>query len=532
MEKRIYKPCFLCVIGLLVLITVPACGLSEGEIAATSNAATATAASPTPTITKTPTPIPSQTPTLTPSPTPTLTARNHYSLGVDFQEKDEFELALDEFNLAIELNPTFDDAYFERGRTYAIQGFFDLAIEDWSQCIDLEPDHFDALLFRAFAYDDTEDYENAVADYDRLIQLDPLFAEAFYWRGLGYAYLGETETAISDIERALELGMDPELESIAQAALEEFNRLISGQISFDGYWSGNTDQGEVIFFEIENNGIISYGTGFQIPGCETLTPYWAMGGQPKGYVEGNRFLIDGGFAKISGTFTTGSSAFGTLEIVCEGGLNTTWSINKGVQAIRTPTAGELEKLPQIKVPDDLLSRKDGSENFDEYTRVVASDTDWFLVKYMTEWVIPIPSGWTSITVLDGAFYFLEKEDVEEAKAEIRIGLDCGDYETSEDYLANLEEALAEESSIEILHKKILDKNKGYLLISMETEAQEKKTKLLIGSKPPDGCFTYLIATSNQEDWDNFYTILRASVANWYDLTDYFLGIDLPERILE
>jgi hypothetical protein len=67
---------------------------------------------------------------------------------------------------------------------------------------------------------------------------------------------------------------------------------------------------------------------------------------------------------------------------------------------------------------------------------------------------------------------------------------------------------------------------------MQTEENEKVSKLLIVTKSRDECFYYLIATSDEKDWDDFYPIVRASVGNWFDLSNHLLGLSLPENLLD
>lgn len=479
--------------------------------------------------------LPSATATVTqtiPTPTPTITPANHFESGLDYQQADNLELAIDAFSQAIDHDPQYVDAYFERGRTYAIQGNFDLAITDWSQVIDLDPNYFDAYLFRAFGHDDSGDYEKAIADYSMVIKLDPQFAYAYYQRGLGYGLIGETDNAISDLEKALQLGLEPDEEQHAQGALDELKQLVAGQIIFDGYWGGNTSQGEVITFEIEDNSIVSYSVGFQIPGCESLSPYYTFGGEPRGFVEGHRFSIDDNFASISGTFISISEAMGTMEIFCESGLTTSWTVTKGAQAVRIPSPADLAKIPQVEISDDLFSSEDGSDNFDEFTGVVASSGDWFLLRNYSESVISIPSGWTSVSSPDGAYYMFNKEgSIENPSVVVQVGRGCTEAESTEEFISELEVGLNSEPDIEILMTEFVDSQKGYFFLTSEQDTRSRYRLVLI-SEPPEGCYFYLGASTHHDEWGDYYPLIRIIVEHWFDLSNNFLGVSLPETLVE
>lgn len=468
----------------------------------------------------------------TPTPTPTLTPADHFERGSDYHQAHNLEMAIEAFSQAIDLDPQYIDAYFERGRSYAFQGNLGLAIADYDMVIELDPRYFDAYFYRAYAYDDSGDYEKAIADYEMVIELDPQFAEAYYWRGLRYSLFGETDKAISDLEKALGLGLVPNRERDAESALNELRQLITGQMVFDGYWIGNTSQGEVITFEFEDNSIVSYSVGFQIPGCETFSPYYTFGGEPRGFVEGQRFSIDDNFTSISGTFISISEAMGTMEISCESGLSTTWTVTKGGKGIRKPSSDDLAKIPQVEISDDLFSPEDGSDNFDEFTGVLASSGDWFLLRNYSESVISIPSGWTSVSSPDGAYYMFNKEgSIENPSVVVQVGRGCTEAESTEEFISELKVGLNSEPDIEILMTEFVDSQKGYFFLTSEQDTRSRYRLVLI-SEPPEGCYFYLGASTHHDEWEDYYPLIRIIVEHWFDLSNNFLGVSLPETLLE
>ena len=110
----------------------------------------------------------------------------HYNRGVDYAEKQEWDLALAEYSKAIALNPNYANAYINRGIVYRNQQKWDLALADYNQAIRLNPNDADAYLNRGNVYDEQEKWDLAMADYTEAIKLNPNDAKAYYNRGNFY----------------------------------------------------------------------------------------------------------------------------------------------------------------------------------------------------------------------------------------------------------------------------------------------------------------------------------------------------------
>ena len=98
-------------------------------------------------------------------------------------EKDEFNLAITDFDIAIQNDENNTLAYYNRGISYALK----------------------------------RDYERALSDFNRIIKIDPNHALAYYARGGIYLYeLKDKIKARQSFQKALELGF-----SNAQEMLDE-----------------------------------------------------------------------------------------------------------------------------------------------------------------------------------------------------------------------------------------------------------------------------------------------------------------------
>lgn len=101
-------------------------------------------------------------------------AKEFYRVGNEHYEKGDFDKAIEYYNKAVEADPLFDKAYYNRGLAYACK----------------------------------EDYDKAIEDIDKMIELKPNFAEAYYILGLAYEYKQMPEKAIDNYNKALKLNPD------------------------------------------------------------------------------------------------------------------------------------------------------------------------------------------------------------------------------------------------------------------------------------------------------------------------------------
>jgi len=84
-----------------------------------------------------------------------------------------YQRAVDLFTRAIELDPQFASAYYQRGVLYwrEIQNYHH-AIRDLTRVLELDPEWTDALFSRALAYQSRGDFDQAIADYEHFLSID------------------------------------------------------------------------------------------------------------------------------------------------------------------------------------------------------------------------------------------------------------------------------------------------------------------------------------------------------------------------
>jgi TonB family protein len=89
-------------------------------------------------------------------------------------------------------------AYIDRGGTYLQRDDNDRAIADFTKAIELDPEGAVAYNLRGVAYASKLDFDSAIADFDKAIQFDPLLKNAHYNRGSAFSRKGDEARARAD----------------------------------------------------------------------------------------------------------------------------------------------------------------------------------------------------------------------------------------------------------------------------------------------------------------------------------------------
>ncbi len=204
------------------------------------------------------------------TPAATLTAQDYNDQGwwTHYYQGD-YDHAIAAFSRAVELDPEFASAYYNRGWMYALKGDRTRAVADYKRAVTLlraaierDPDdagaHNDLAWTLAFYLDqDYEEalsharrsvelkpqaynqdtlaqvyyklgrYEKALEHYNLALSLDPQQFDSCQGRGDTYVALGQIEPALADYETCLTL----ELPQASRAAIEAKVKSLQGQKS-------------------------------------------------------------------------------------------------------------------------------------------------------------------------------------------------------------------------------------------------------------------------------------------------------------
>jgi tetratricopeptide (TPR) repeat protein len=172
----------------------------------------------------------------------------YYDRGAAYAAKGDFTSALTDFRDAARLVPTSDQwhgkalaqvadlekqlaaatpasaaaspaqGYFSRGYSEAMLSHPDLAIADYDKAIEIDPRLAIAYANRGDMYGAKGGYDREIADESKAIELDPRLDYAYYNRGEAYLAAGSPANALADFRTAATL--IPETDSLHSKALQ------------------------------------------------------------------------------------------------------------------------------------------------------------------------------------------------------------------------------------------------------------------------------------------------------------------------
>jgi tetratricopeptide (TPR) repeat protein len=125
--------------------------------------------------------------------------------GVAYDVTGEPGKAISDFNVAIQINPDYWEAYSNRGLVWIKKHEYDRAAEDFTAATRDEKVAHLAFNNLANIYAEKGDYDRSIEDYSRAIRLRPDYADAYYGRANIYNELGDTKKAIADFDATIRL---------------------------------------------------------------------------------------------------------------------------------------------------------------------------------------------------------------------------------------------------------------------------------------------------------------------------------------
>jgi tetratricopeptide (TPR) repeat protein len=166
---------------------------------------------------------------------------NYYNRAEIYANMQNYNKALQDYDIAIMLDPDYILAYFNRAnirfkltdliseeyktqyqlnatfiQPAAPQSTFDTTflehsyeeiLNDYNKVIDLDTDFFYAYFNRGYVKCIMGDYWGSVSDYEKALDYEPKFSEAFYNKGLILIYLNLKTVGCESMSKAGELGI-------------------------------------------------------------------------------------------------------------------------------------------------------------------------------------------------------------------------------------------------------------------------------------------------------------------------------------
>jgi tetratricopeptide (TPR) repeat protein len=137
------------------------------------------------------------------------------SQAVDALKQGLFDIALGQFTHILEVDAKGTDVWVWCGRGAAHLGRNepDLAILDFERAIDLAPNSASAYCLRGQAYAMKGDYYQTIIDTSKAIRLKPDYAQAYYHRAIADLKKGDFEHALADLDVSVKLNPKSEVQA-------------------------------------------------------------------------------------------------------------------------------------------------------------------------------------------------------------------------------------------------------------------------------------------------------------------------------
>lgn len=135
-------------------------------------------------------------------------AKVYNAHGIAYSENEEHDRAIVSFDKAIELQPDYINAHYNRGLAYMRKGEMDKALADYSGAIQFKRNYAEAYNNRGIAYHAKGETIYAVQDYSTAIGLNLELAEPYANRGSLYLSSLDIHRVVYDCTKALKLNSD------------------------------------------------------------------------------------------------------------------------------------------------------------------------------------------------------------------------------------------------------------------------------------------------------------------------------------
>ena len=117
-------------------------------------------------------------------------------MGNAYSEKDDFDLAIEQYNKVLAIDTKRVDTLVNLGNVYARNGKFNLAIEQYNKALAINPKHINALFNFGNVYAEKDEFDLAIEQYNKVLAIDTKDVDTLANLGRSYAAKGEFDLAI------------------------------------------------------------------------------------------------------------------------------------------------------------------------------------------------------------------------------------------------------------------------------------------------------------------------------------------------
>lgn len=133
---------------------------------------------------------------------------SYNNIGYVLQMLGDYDGALDAYSKSIESDPTYEKAYSNRGTIYMDQGIHDKALSDFNMAIKLNPFKSRSFNNRGLVLRNMGNIKESIENFTYATKINPDFEKAYFNRGVTFEAIGETQLALNDYTKTIEINPD------------------------------------------------------------------------------------------------------------------------------------------------------------------------------------------------------------------------------------------------------------------------------------------------------------------------------------
>lgn len=130
-------------------------------------------------------------------------AQRHLNLGRKLMGKGLMDMAGDEFEKAVQLDPSNAEAHAELGGFHTRRKEYDKALAELEKAVELDPDSIQARFALGVLYSEKGESDKAISEFEGVLKLESAHAQTFHELGAVFEGRGEIDKALENYRTAL-----------------------------------------------------------------------------------------------------------------------------------------------------------------------------------------------------------------------------------------------------------------------------------------------------------------------------------------
>jgi tetratricopeptide (TPR) repeat protein len=134
-------------------------------------------------------------------------------------KRRQWDQAIAYYSQAIQLDPSYADAYIGLAGDYYEKGQYELEVKNYEKAVQLDPGSADACYYLGTAYEDTGQFDKAIGQYLTTLKLDPDYKDALRDLALVYLARGNKSEAMELMPQLARL--NPRMSQLLQLIIQK-----------------------------------------------------------------------------------------------------------------------------------------------------------------------------------------------------------------------------------------------------------------------------------------------------------------------